>query len=87
MDEKNAIYYQKVAAKLRALGINVEVFPDAKKMGQQYAVTTAKGVKWGIMLGEDEIKTGTVTLKNLLNREISAGLTEEKVAEIIIQNR
>ncbi len=87
LNEKDSIYYQKVAAKLRSLGINVEVFPDAKKMGQQYAVTTAKGVKWGIMIGEDEIRTGTVTLKNLLNREISAGLSEEKVAEIIKQNR
>lgn len=87
LNEKDSIYYQKVATKLRSLGINVEVFPDAKKMGQQYAVTTAKGVKWGIMIGEDEIRTGTVTLKNLLNREISAGLSEEKVAEIIKQTR
>jgi len=52
-------------------------------MAQQYAVTTAKGVKWGIMLGEDEIKSDTISLKNLTNREISAGLTAEKAAEII----
>ena len=61
----------------------MEVFPEAKKMAQQYAVTTAKGVKWGIMLGEDEIKSGTVSLKNLATREISSGLTAEKAAEII----
>ena len=83
LDAKNSIYYQKVAAELRSLGINVEVFPEAKKMAQQYAVTTAKGVKWGIMLGEDEIKSGTISLKNLTNREISAGLSAEKAAEII----
>lgn len=83
LDENNSIYYQKVASNLRSFGINVEVFPEAKKMAQQYAVTTAKGVKWGIMLGEDEIKSGAVSLKNLLTREISAGLTAEKAAEII----
>lgn len=83
LDENNSIYYQKVASNLRSFGINVEVFPEAKKMAQQYAVTTAKGVKWGIMLGEDEIKSGAVSLKNLATREISSGLTAEKAAEII----
>lgn len=86
-DAKNAIYYQKVAAQLREQGVNVEVFPDAKKMGQQYAVTTAKGVKWGVMIGEEEIKNGTITLKNLLNREMSCGLSAEKAAEIIKSSR
>ena len=56
-------------------------------MAQQYAVTTAKGVKWGIMLGEDEIKSGTISLKNLTDREILSGLTAEKAAEIIKESR
>lgn len=86
-DAKNSIYYQKVASELRNHGINVEVFPDAKKMGQQYAVTTAKGVKWGVMIGEEEIASGTITLKNLLNREMTSGLTAQKAAEIIKANR
>ena len=86
-DAKNAVYYQKVASELREYGINVEVFPDAKKMVQQYAVTTAKGVKWGVMIGEDEIRTGTVTLKNLLNREMFCALTCEKASELIKSSR
>ena len=79
----NAIYYQKVAAELRAEGINVEVFPEAKKMGQQYAVTTAKGVKWGVMIGDQEIADGTITLKNLTNREMTSGLSVQKASEMI----
>lgn len=86
-DARNAVYYQKVASELREYGINVEVFPDAKKMVQQYAVTTAKGVKWGVMIGEDEIRTGTVTLKNLLNREMFCALTCEKASELIKSSR
>lgn len=82
-DEKNAVYYQKVAGKMRSLGINVEVFPEAKKMAQQYAVTTAKGVKWGLILGDEEVKNNTVTLKNLLTREIISGISVENACEII----
>lgn len=82
-DEKNAVYYQKVAGKMRSLGINVEVFPEAKKMAQQYAVTTAKGVKWGLILGDEEVKNNTVTLKNLLTREITSGISVENACEII----
>ncbi|MBQ5472568.1 MAG: histidine--tRNA ligase [Treponema sp.] len=83
----NAIYYQKVAAELRAEGINVEVFPEAKKMGQQYAVTTAKGVKWGVMIGDQEIADGTITLKNLTNREMTSGLSVQKASEMIKASR
>ena len=35
MDKNLSVYYQKVANEIRNLGVNVEVFPDAKNMKQQ----------------------------------------------------
>jgi histidyl-tRNA synthetase len=83
LDAKDAIAYQKTAAELRAQGIAVEVFPDAKKIAQQYAVTEAKCVPWGIFVKEDDVKKGTLSLKKLATREITDGLTPVKAAEMI----
>lgn len=47
---EDTVLYQKVASQLRERGVAVEVFPDAKKINQQYAVTDAKGIAWGIFV-------------------------------------
>mgnify|MGYP002626771471 CR=1 FL=1 len=78
-----SIHYQGVASSLRAQGISVEVFPDAKKLGQQYAVAEAKGVKWGILIGKDEAAAHKLTLKNLLTREQFVGYTVEDAVKAI----
>ncbi|MCR5724286.1 MAG: histidine--tRNA ligase [Treponema sp.] len=82
-----AIHYQGVASQLRAEGISVEVFPDAKKLGQQYAVTDAKGVKWGILIGKDEARAGKLTLKNLKTREQFVGYSVAEAAAKILESR
>lgn len=82
-DASLAIHYQGVASQLRAQGINVEVFPDAKKLGQQYAVTEAKGVTWGILIGKEEAAQNKLTLKNLTTREQFVGYTVEDAVEKI----
>lgn len=83
MDASLSVHYQGVAAKLRAAGVNVEVFPDAKKINQQYAVTDAKGVQWGILIGKEEALTNKLTLKNLKTREQFVGYTVEDAAKKI----
>ena len=87
MDKSLAIHYQGVAAKLRAKGIAVEVVPDAKKIGQQYAVTDAKGVKWGILIGTNEAEKNVLTLKKLETREQFPDMTVEQAAEKILSEK
>src|SRR5574344_143706 len=87
LDAQDAIAYQKTAAELRAEEIAVEVFPDAKKIAQQYAVTEAKGVPWGVFVKEDDVKNGTLSLKNLATREITDGLTPAQAADRIKKDR
>ena len=87
MDKSLAVHYQGVAEKLRQKGINVEVFPEAKKMAQQYAVTDAKTVPWGILVGTNEAEKNVLTLKKLATREQFENLTVEQAAEKILSEK
>lgn len=84
-DADDIASYQKVATELRKLGINVEVFPEPKKMNQQYNVTEAKNIPWGILMNKEEIANGTFTLKNLKTRELFSEMTAEKASELILK--
>ena len=83
-DAGDIVSYQRTAALLRDKGVNVEVFPDQKKMNQQYNVTEAKSIPWGIFISKEEIAAGTLTLKNLKTREMFAGITIEKACDLIL---
>lgn len=84
-DKSLSILYQKTAAELRKYGVKVEVFPDAKKMGQQYALSEAKSIPWGIIIGSNEAACGKITLKNLLTREQFENISVEQAAEKILK--
>jgi histidyl-tRNA synthetase len=55
----------RVAAILRAAGLRVLVYPDAEKIGKQIKYADSRGIPFVALLGEDEIKAGSVTVKNL----------------------
>ncbi|MCR5047042.1 MAG: histidine--tRNA ligase [Treponema sp.] len=82
-DEAMSIENQKAAAALRNCGVCVEVFPEAKKMNQQYALAEAKSVMWGIFVKEGQ----KLTVKNLKTREQTEGLSAEAAAKIILSAR
>ncbi len=54
-----------LAATLRKAGLRVLVYPDAEKIGKQIKYADSRGIPFVALLGEDEIKAGTVTVKNL----------------------
>ncbi|MBQ7905960.1 MAG: histidine--tRNA ligase [Spirochaetaceae bacterium] len=83
MDSSLAVEYQGLAQKLRNAGISCEVFPDAKKIGQQYNVTDKKGIKWGILMNAENAKQGVFILKNLETREQFEICTVEQTVKII----
>lgn len=84
-NEQDLSFYQKVASLLRKENIAVEVFPEAKKMGQQYAVAEAKSIQWGILISSEQAKTQTLTLKNLKTREQTENITVEQAAKLILE--
>lgn len=71
-----------VVAELRAQGLNVAVDLSGRKLGDQLKTADKKGLKYVLMIGEDESKTGKFKLKNLDNgQEITGGPTD--VAKVV----
>jgi histidyl-tRNA synthetase len=57
--------YLKLAAALRAAGIGVEVFPDAKKLGQQLKYADRRGFRIALIAGGNEFAAGICQVKDL----------------------
>jgi histidyl-tRNA synthetase len=55
----------RVAAMLRRAGLRVLVYPDAEKIGKQIKYADSRGIPLVALLGENEIKDDTITVKNL----------------------
>jgi len=55
----------RVAGVLRGAGLRVMVYPDPDRIGRQIKYADGRGIPFVAILGEDEIKAGTVTVKNL----------------------
>lgn len=61
--------YQRVARALRAAGIATEVYPDAKKVGQQLAFAEKRGFPLAVIAGPAEFEQGVWKVKDLAKRE------------------
>jgi histidyl-tRNA synthetase len=61
--------YQRLARELRAAGIGVEVFPEAKKLGQQFKYAEGRGFRVALIAGDDEFAQGVWQIKDLARRE------------------
>lgn len=74
--------YQKLARTLRAAGIGVEVFPEAKKIGPQLQYAERKGFQLAIIAGPDELAAGTCKIKDLAKREERTVALAEVVSKV-----
>lgn len=54
-----------VAAELRREGVSALVYPDSAKMKKQMEYANKKQIPFVILIGEDEMVSNTVTLKNM----------------------
>lgn len=63
--EQEQRYCVRCAAMLRNRGIRTLVYPDAAKMKKQMEFANRKGVPYVVFVGENEMKDGTVTLKDM----------------------
>jgi histidyl-tRNA synthetase len=61
--------YERMARALRAAGIGADVFPDAKKVGQQLQFAERRGFKVALIAGPDEFEQKVWKIKNLALRE------------------
>ncbi|MDA3966774.1 MULTISPECIES: histidine--tRNA ligase [Helicobacter] len=63
----NLKYAYKIAKNLRENGLNIEVYGEVVKPKKSLQYANNKNYKWAIILGEEEEKTNTLTLKNMLD--------------------
>lgn len=61
--------YQNMARSLRAAGIGVEVFPEAKKIGAQLQYAEKRGFRLALIAGPDEFAQGVWKIKDLAKRD------------------
>jgi len=67
--EKEALYCLGLIQKLRASGINAELYPDNAKMKKQMAYADSRKIAFVVLTGEEEMLTGELTFKDMLSGE------------------
>jgi histidyl-tRNA synthetase len=65
MDEAQMPAYLALASELRGAGIATEVVLEGGKLGKQFKYADRSGIRFVIVLGENEIAKGVVTVKDL----------------------
>jgi len=58
-------YCLPIIAKLRKNGINTEIYPDAAKMKKQMKYANEKQAPFVLMIGQDEMEKGLLSVKNM----------------------
>ncbi|MBU2650065.1 MAG: histidine--tRNA ligase [Bacteroidetes bacterium] len=59
-------YCMGILKEIRKSGINAEIYPEAAKMKKQMAYADQKNIPYVILVGETEMKSGKVSLKNMV---------------------
>ncbi len=78
--EKEEAFCLPILAKLRANGVNAELYPGSAKMKKQMTYANNKNIPFVILVGETEIEEGVVSLKNMESGE-QEKLTPDELVE------
>ncbi|MGI9176429.1 MAG: histidine--tRNA ligase [Pirellulales bacterium] len=68
-DERHIGDYLRIASAIRAGGMAVEFFPEAKKVGQQLKLAAKRGFPVAVVIGSNEFAAGTAQFKNLATQQ------------------
>lgn len=69
--EKEQAYCLKMIGRLRKAGINAEIYPEPAKMKKQMTYGNNKSIPHVVLIGENEITSGTLSVKNMETGEQS----------------
>lgn len=65
MDESAIGFCMPIATTLRQAGFKVEIYPNASKLKKQLDYANNKGIAWVAIVGENEMNSGQIALKNM----------------------
>jgi len=75
-------HYLKAAANFREAGIATEIYPDEAKLKKQFAYADGKQIPWVVVIGEDELQSNRLTIKQLSTGEQQSLSLAEAIARI-----
>jgi histidyl-tRNA synthetase len=75
--------YQKMARALRAEGIGVEVYPDAKKLPAQLQYAEKRGCRVAIIAGSNEFERGVWNIREITTRQEKKDVPTAEVDGVI----
>ncbi len=81
---KEAEQSLKTVMQLRAKGISAEIFADDSKMKKQMAYANAKSIPFVAMIGENELNSSTISLKNMTTGEQQNVTIEEMIKTLTL---
>lgn len=77
--------YWELSRVFRDSGISCEVFPENRKLQQQFAYAEKKSIPFGLFLGAQETARGIISVKNLLTREAREFSSAKEAAEFLLK--
>ncbi len=80
--EKETAYCLPIINKVRKEGFHAEIYPDAAKMKKQMSYANAKQIPFVALAGENEMKEGKITLKNMETGEQQMVTPEELIGRL-----
>ena len=75
-----------IARKLRERGLAVELPPEEMKFKKSLGLADKLGARYALIIGEDEVASGTYTLKRLADAE-QRKLSESELLECLESER
>ncbi|WP_235784018.1 His/Gly/Thr/Pro-type tRNA ligase C-terminal domain-containing protein [Nonlabens tegetincola] len=69
-------------SRFRESGIKTELYPDAAKMKKQMGYADKNNIPFVILAGENEIATGKLTLKNMIEGSQESLTIDEIIARL-----
>ncbi|MCB9265182.1 MAG: histidine--tRNA ligase [Lewinellaceae bacterium] len=79
-DEASHRYAFRCLRKVRAAGINAEIYPEPTKMGKQFKYVDKRNAPHAIVIGSDEMASGKLAFKNMKTGE-QESLSLEEIIE------
>lgn len=72
----------KLTRKLRAAGINSEIYLEKDRINKQFKLAQDKNIPWVAVIGEEELNQGFITLKNMVTSQQDQLKLEQVIEKI-----
>lgn len=80
--EKEEVHCMRLVRAVRDAGINAEIYPESAKMKKQFKYADDKQIEYVAIVGEEELQTGTISLKHMQSGEQTKVSIEQLIAKL-----